>query len=245
MKQSDIINVISKCQTEFEKNLRNKKIMFIYENKNRTLDKYEVYFPKNTFYHLTGIKAFDKYNKLLNSYNFYEILQKNRINEMKIKVKDSTTYYKLEVLPQLMRIDKMANMVGNFASYGLVLQTDKLIGNVNACMGFIKDSDLNMYIPNTALKEDIRNITDERKRIVAILKKDINENLYKNITYLKNNYCIEDILKNQEINKNIDISNIYSADKKIDEKIYNFFYKENNIDVVEDIQFEDDEDLDM
>lgn len=66
----------------------------------------------------------------------------------------------------------------------------------------------NIYVPNTALKIDIRDITNDRKRIIAVLKKNINEKLYKNITYLNKKYQIENILQNQEINKKIDINNI-------------------------------------
>lgn len=66
----------------------------------------------------------------------------------------------------------------------------------------------NIYVPNTALKIDIRDITNDRKRIIAVLKKNINEKLYKNITYLNKKYQIENILQNQEIKKKIDINNI-------------------------------------
>ncbi|MFR5683831.1 MAG: PBECR4 domain-containing protein [Clostridia bacterium] len=58
--QKGMIETLSRCQKEFEKNLKNKKIMFIYENKNRSIDKEEMLFPISCFYHLTGIKAFDK-----------------------------------------------------------------------------------------------------------------------------------------------------------------------------------------
>ena len=64
-------------------------------------------------------------------------------------------------------------------------------------MGFIKNGQ-DLYVPNTALKQDIRDITDDRKKIIAVLKKNINEKLYKNITYLKQTYQVEEILKNIE-----------------------------------------------
>lgn len=205
--QKEFIDIIAKSQKEFEKNLKNKKLMFIYENKDRTIDQEEIFFPTTSFYHLTGIKAYDSKNKLLNSYKFYELLQAGGIDESKLEIKDKTTYYKLQVLLQLMKLDKMASMIGDYTDNGLLLQTNKLIGNVNACMGFIKNKQ-NIYVPNTALKIDIRDITNDRKRIIAVLKKNINEKLYKNITYLNKKYQIENILQNQEINKKIDINNI-------------------------------------
>lgn len=219
--KKEFIDIIAKSQKEFEKNLKNKKLIFIYENNDKTIGKEEVFFPISAFYHLTGVQACDLNNKLLNSYQFYEILRVGGINETKIKLKDKTTYYKLQVLPQLMKLDKMANMIGDFTGHSIFLQTDKLIGNVNACMGFVKNEQ-NIYIPNTALKEDIRNITADRKKIIAVLKKSINEKLYKDITYLKQNYQIENILKNKNVNKSIDIENICSSDRNISKKIEEF-----------------------
>ena len=223
--QKEFMDIIAKCQIEFEKSLKNRKVMFIYENKGKTIGKEEMFFPTTSFYHLTGVRAYDSNNKLLNSYTFYKLLQVGGIDESKLEVKDRTTYYKLQVLPQLMKIDRMASMIGNFTGHSLLLQTNRIVGNVNACMGFVKN-EKNIYVPNTALKKDIRDITDDRKKIIAVFKKEINENLYKNITYLKQKYQIVNILKNQEIKKEIDINNIYSNDKFINMEIENIHISE-------------------
>ncbi len=186
-----------------------------------------MFFPISSFYHLTGIKAYDLEGKELSSYNFYNLLHKSRIDKMKLIKKDSTTYYKMQVLPQLMRIDRNAKMIGDFCGNNIFLQTEKVAGNVNACMGFIKNDKYHVYIPNTALKEDIRNITNSKAKIIAILKKEMDEKLYRNITYLKQNYEISKILNNEEINNTIDIKNLFSADQIINQKINNFS-KESN-----------------
>lgn len=60
-----------------------------------------------------------------------------------------------------------------------------------------------MYVPNTALKKDIRDIADDRKKII-------------------------DILKNQDINEKIDINKIYSDDKFIDKEICQFMIDKEN-----------------
>lgn len=206
--QREYMNIIAKSQKEFEKNLKNKKIMFIYEDKQKIIGMEEMFFPATSFYHLTGVKAYDSKNILLNSYRFYKLLQEGGIDASKLKIKDETTYYKLQILPQLMKIDKFARMIGNFTENSLLLQTSKLVGNVNACMGFIKN-EKNMYIPNTALKKDIRDITNERKKIIAILKKSLNEKFYKNVTYLKPQYQIVSIIKNKKISEYIDKSITY------------------------------------
>ena len=157
--QKQIIKQISTNQKIFDKNLKNKTLMFIYEKLNRSIGKEEMFFPASTFYHLTGIKAYDINNKLMNSYKFYDLLQKGRIDRMKLESKNSTTFYKLEVLSQLTKIDRNAKMIGDFCGSNILLQTEKVAGNINACIGFVKDSKQSIYVPNTALKEDIRNIT--------------------------------------------------------------------------------------
>lgn len=220
-KALEILSTISKCLKDYEKNLKNKKVMFIIENKDRTIDKIEVYFPKSCYYHLTGISLCRKDGRKINSYEFYDLLKSERLSLEKynIQKRDSTTDLKLQVLPQLMKIDRVANMIGNFSNYNLFLQTKKIAGNINACMGFIKDSKSNIYVPNTVLKKDIRDITDNRAKIVAIFKKDVNDNFYKNITYLKQNFQIEDISKNKDLTLFIDFDNINSLSKNINKKI--------------------------
>ena len=152
------------------------------------------------------------------------MLSRGRIDEVKIKRRDDTTDLKLQILPQIMRIDRIANMIGDYSGNNIFLQTEKISGNVTACIGFVRDGKLDTFVPNTALNIDIRTITNNRSKIIAILKKEIKDNLYKDITYLKSNYEIEDILKSEEVNKNIDIDNIYSYNKLVDKKIYNFYY---------------------
>ena len=96
--KKEFIDIIAKSQKEFERNLKNKRLMFIYENKDKTIGEEEIFFPVTSFYHLTGINAYDSNNKLLNSYKFYELLQAGGIDESKLEIKDKTTYYKLQVL---------------------------------------------------------------------------------------------------------------------------------------------------
>lgn len=214
--QKEIINIVSKCLKVYDFNLKNKDIMFVLEGKDKSLSKEEVFFPKSCFYHLTGIKIVEKNGRVLNSYEFYDNIKDNTISTKKyiIKRKDNTADLKLQVLPQLMRIDKISNMLGEFNNYNIYLKTEKLAGNVNACMGFKKDIKLNIYVPNTALKKDIREITNNRSKIIAILKKKHTDKLYSCITYLKQNYKIYNILENQAIKKYIDIDRIYSNNKK-------------------------------
>ena len=103
-----------------------------------------------------------------------------------------------------MQIDKKARIVGDYNSQKLYLSTDKLIGNINMCLGFIKEN--NYYIANTALKEDIRNIVEEQGRIVLILKKNIKDKKYNEILYKNKNVNqneVNKIISNLEIRNKI------------------------------------------
>lgn len=149
------------------------------------IEKIELYFPKSSFANLTGVTITNSNNNVLNSFSFYNLLKSGSvsIDKYKIECKDCTTDLKLQVLPYLMRIDKNANMVCDFDSSKIYLQTDKLIGGTNCCMGFIKEHRKGVYIPNTALNTDMRNIIISKCNILAILKKSAIEKQYKEITY--------------------------------------------------------------
>lgn len=62
-KKQEILNVIYKCLKEYDENLKNKKLMFILENKDRTISKEEVFLPKSSYYHLTGTNIYNKDGK--------------------------------------------------------------------------------------------------------------------------------------------------------------------------------------
>ena len=64
---------------------------------------------------------------------------------------------KLSVLSQIMNIHKTAKMVGDYDNTKSVLFTEKIVGTVTACVGFVREG--NYYLPNTTLREDIRTIT--------------------------------------------------------------------------------------
>ncbi len=110
--------------------------------------------------------------------------------------KDGNTQTKLIVLPMLMNISKNARMIGDYDKNKIYLQSDKIVGNVNSCLSFIKYN--NYYISNSSLKEDIRKIVYNHKRIICILSKKIQEKEYNEITYIDKKY-IETILLSEDI----------------------------------------------
>ena len=72
------------------------------------------------------------------------------------------------------------------------------------------------------MKSDIRDITNNTNKIVAILKKDANKILYDEMTYLKQSYKVADILINEVITEIIDLKKLYSLSEKIQIRIEEF-----------------------
>ena len=64
-------------------------------------------------------------------------------------------------------------MIGDYNNLKPLLVTDKFVGTVTYAMGFIFRN--GFYVPNTALKDDLRNITERatRRRVIAILTTNI------------------------------------------------------------------------
>lgn len=74
-------------------------------------------------------------------------------------------------------------MFGDFNAGHIDLYTEKVAGNTTACIGFVVDEISGLYVPNTVLREDIRNNTSGYARIIATYRKHIGEETYSEITY--------------------------------------------------------------
>lgn len=202
MNKEEALKIVLECSKKYYNNLENKRIMFIMQDKKKDINYMEAVFLPRNFLHLTGMNIINK--KIKSSTDFYNLCLKNQISISDFEFNSNgTTPIKLQILPQITQIQKISKMIGNYSDTKLYLSTQKLIGNVNICMGFVRKE--NYYIPNTALKEDIRNITDEQNKIVAILVKDVKDKKYKQLTYLDKNIELKSILQNEEIRKKVKI----------------------------------------
>lgn len=173
----------------YESNLLNKNILVIYEDrKTKKYLKEEFIFFDLNFLHLTGVEYTKSTNKNKNSAQFfYQCLA----NELKIEdfsyKKDGSTRLKIEVLNNIVSVHKEATMIGNFNKSRITLFTDKICGSVRACMGAVKN-DNNYYVPNTALKEDVRRLVDEWYPIRAIYIKSIKDKKYSILSRVSKDY---------------------------------------------------------
>ena len=59
-----------------------------------------------------------------------------------------------------------------YSSTKSLLITDKIIGTITICLGFVYETENSFYVPNTVLREDIRDVTKHpQNRILAIFEK--------------------------------------------------------------------------
>lgn len=172
----EALQIIVKCAKLYEEKLRDKTLLVIMGSEKSFTYK-EMYFPKKNFLHLTGAKvkisANHFYNKSIHSKLALDDFQFND---------DGTTRLKLNVLPELLSMK--VNMFGTYSGTRPKLYTEKLLGNVRGCLGFIRSAEYgNFYVPNTTLETDMRNESKDCKRVLFILRKAKKDTLYSELIY--------------------------------------------------------------
>jgi hypothetical protein len=200
MKKENALKIIVECAKQYRDNLSNRKLLFVFQDSDN-LQSLEVIFLPRNFLHLTGAILADK---SLKSVDFYNLCIKGDLKTSAFELnKDGTTQVKLQVLSQAMNIHKTAKMVGNYTFTKSLLVTEKLAGTVTACMGFAREKGKrNLYVPNTVLRQDIRNVVDKPpKKVLAIFRKPQHEKTYEECTYLAKGVCLEEILTKEPGNK--------------------------------------------
>ncbi len=191
MDKKKAISVITKAAKLYHEKLEDQKLLFIYGvpsviNKQIAqnaetimgINYYEVVFHRSNFLHLTGVII----NKetTMSAINFYEKCIDGRLSEDDFMLsRDGTTDQKLDVIESMMNIKKTASMIGDFTDRGPKLYSEKVAGNVCACMGFVTDGYTKLNVPNTLLKKDIRDVSSKPlQKIFAIMSKEYTDEKY-------------------------------------------------------------------
>jgi hypothetical protein len=201
------IRIITSCAKQYCENLANRNILFAF-SENKTLRCFEALALPRHYLHLTGV---DVTAKNLRSSDFYKQCLTGQLPPSIFELKkDGTTEMKLSVLHQAMNIHKTAKMIGDFNWSKSELITDKIVGTVTACVGFQRDNDSGFYVPNTVLRQDIRNVVDNTaKRVLAIYRKDVMDKRYSLCTYQAKDVSLEFLLLSDELKNKIDTERIY------------------------------------
>ena len=188
-KKEEAVSIAVQCAQLYSKNINNKDFLFVCGTLDNPTLLRTTFGPRN-YLHLTGILPTK--NSRLNPLRFFDACMTNHLSpDDIILAKDGTTEMKLRVLPYLMDIPKLARMAGDFSAYGIKLYTEKILGKVYGCMGFVISGE--RYVPNTALNYDVRDITQNRQRILAVFGKKTSEKLYRELCYLAKGVKLEDI----------------------------------------------------
>ncbi len=197
------------CAKQYQQRLLNKKLIIIYREKKDNVIRYiEVVFHERNYQHLTGLELIDKKGNVLRnqSMNFYRKCIENKLSVEELRFKqDGTTQLKLEALPVLMDVTKITKITGNYNNVRPYLFVDKVIGGVNFCLGLSRDD--NVYVPSSALLEDIKRLTEAPSQVLAILEKDVDTDIYSTIKHVAKGLNLSNITLPQEINAMIDLKN--------------------------------------
>lgn len=185
------IQIMSKSARLYKENLEDQKILFLYgvpsevkreiqkEDKRLfSLRGYEVVFHRYNFLHLTGVKINSV--ETASAIHFYEKCLGNRLTENDFSfASDGSTGQKLDILENMMLIKKNVSMIGDFTDRGPKLFTEKAAGNICGCIGFVKDRNTGLNVPNTLLKRDIRDvIVSPKQKVYAVISKGYMEEKY-------------------------------------------------------------------
>lgn len=205
--KKEIIKILHQSAKKYQEKLLNKKIIFIYKNKDN-LDFIEALFKDSNFMHLTGIK----YKKGANQF-FIDCIQ-SKINSNDIEIKNKIfTSLKLQILENAMSINKSAKRIGIYNDGKTNIKIEKVIGNTHYCLGFSnlnnKGKEIKYYYPKTLFQDDLKKNVLEEYRIIAILLKNKNDKLYNEITYLSRNTTLQQ-LQDKKILQKLDYKNLKS-----------------------------------
>jgi len=195
--------IVMQCAKDYDRRLKGKQFIFIYRDSvDNSVRYFEVYFAKENYQHLTGVELIDRTGKIRKHVAdlFYEKCLHNRLgkNEIQFK-KDGTTNLKLAALPALMKIQEITKIAGNYNGIRPYLIADKVIGNINFCLGILKDTKEDYYVPASTLLEDIKKLTNAPSQVLAIFSKETSESVYKKICHVAKGLNLNKLKMTEEI----------------------------------------------
>lgn len=196
LSDKEIIGEIVTSAKLYEEHLLDRNMIII--SYNRMVNEYsyiECEFLDKHYQHLTGVKirpskGAPTYNSSIGgSANFLTACLDGKLKQTDYKVaEDGTTPLKLAVLKEVLTFKRGKNMLGAFSGAKNKLYTERLVGNVRGCLGFVKckdDPSRGIHVPNTVLNTDIRDETERADSVVCIFEKNVNDEKYSNIAYMK------------------------------------------------------------
>ena len=196
--KAEAISIVVRCAGTYRTELDGKTLLFICMDKHKKIIPIEFSFYGSNYLHLTGLKApknkEDGKTAELFANDFYKKCLEHKLSPADFDFsEDGTTHMKLSVLPTVISKHLQARMIGDYDSPKPRLYTEKVAGSTNACVGFVFDGDIQKYVPNTVVQEDIRSLTTKTLRVIAAYRKDIRASRYEERTYAAKNINLSEI----------------------------------------------------
>lgn len=176
--KKEALAIVFSAASEYKKNLVDQSLLFICTDKHKRTYHLEVTFDSSNFLHMTGFKT------SIAPQHFFEKCLDRRLAEEDFEFSDDgTTPLKMIALPQLVKQNLSANMLGDYNMFQPKLYTEKIAGNIRACLGFVRTGKSGRYVPNTVLEGDIRKKIKQADRIVLTYRKKRGEEQYSERVY--------------------------------------------------------------
>lgn len=193
--------IVMNCAKQYNQNLLGKSYLIIYRDRtDNQIKDIEIQFGKENYQHLTGIELIDKDGNARKHVAelFFKKCLSNTLAKDEIQFKrDGTTHLKLAALPVMMAIQKVTKIAGDYNNSRTYLVADKLIGNVNFCLG-LKQIE-NGYVPASALLGDIKKLTTVQSQVLAIFSKKVKDEIYENVRHVSKGVNLNDVKIPDEI----------------------------------------------
>ena len=108
-----------------------------------------------------------------------------------------------------MLIKKNVTMIGEFSDRGPKLYAEKVTGNVCGCIGFVKDKNTNLNVPNTLLKKDIRDVAAQPVyKVFGIISKQYTDDKYMHLEKIDKSINLKECHFSEEIENLIERENL-------------------------------------
>lgn len=207
--------IVMQCAKHYNANLLDKQFILIYRGPNdNQVKSLELVFKKANYQHLTGIELIDEDGNVRGHVSelFYSKCLNNQLAKDEIQFKkNGTTNLKLKALPVMMGIHKVTKIAGDFNYSRPYLVADKVIGNVNFCLGLRLADEY--YVPISALLEDIKQLTNVQSQVLAILSKELTEDKYATIRHVAKGVSLNQLTIPDDIMEKISLENYVQRGK--------------------------------
>ena len=163
------------CATHYNNQLKDKQFIVIYRDSFTNQVMYiELVFLSRNYQHLTGLLLLDNNRNLIKGASefFYEKCLTKKLGNNEIAFRpDGTTQLKLEALPAITKFTSITKIIGDSNGRQPFLYVEKIVGNINFCLGLRIDKSINQYVPVSALKQNIKDLTDKPSQVLAIFER--------------------------------------------------------------------------